>query len=209
MKNNLIFKTLRHKTAANLFLLLMVILGFYASKELNTQFFPNYSIDYIAIEMDWPGSSPKDIEESIIKPIEAKVRYLDKVKNTKSTAREGRADILLEFVSGADMKRALSEVEREINLITSFPVEAESPVIKRIIPSEQIGLVLLEGGKLSEIELKKVAKNLREELLVKGIDKVEIDVHRGPDGAFLQEEKHLSLSLSLSRRLFHQLFELY
>ena len=83
MQKGFFKKLLEHKTAANLFLLLMIIVGFYASKVLNTQFFPNYSIDYITINVEWPGASPKDIEESIIKPIEEKVRYIDKVKNTK------------------------------------------------------------------------------------------------------------------------------
>ena len=81
MQTNFISRILKHKTAANLFLILMFILGLYSSKELNTQFFPNYSIDYITVNMNWVGASPVDIEESLIKPIEEKVRYLDKVKN--------------------------------------------------------------------------------------------------------------------------------
>ena len=95
MQKGFFHRLLEHKTAANLFLVLMIILGLYASKVLNTQFFPNYSIDYININVEWPGASPKDIEESIIKPIEEKVRYIDKVKNTKSTAKESNANILL------------------------------------------------------------------------------------------------------------------
>ena len=75
----------------------MIILGVYSSKVLNTQFFPTYSIDYITISVEWPGASPKDIEESLIKPVEEKVRYINKVKYTKSTAKEGIANILLEF----------------------------------------------------------------------------------------------------------------
>ena len=67
MQQGFFHRLLEHKTAANLFLLLMIILGLYASKVLNTQFFPNYSIDYININVEWPGASPKDIEESIIK----------------------------------------------------------------------------------------------------------------------------------------------
>ena len=174
MKNNLVFKTLNHKTAANLFLMLMLILGLYASKELNTQFFPNYSIDYVTVDMNWKAASPDDIEESLIKPIEEKVRYIDKVKSTRSTALEGNARVLLEFESGTDMKRALSDVEREVNSITSFPADSELPEIKLIIPYEQISLILI-NGEASELELKRTAKNLRERLLNQGVDKIEID----------------------------------
>ena len=174
MQTNFISRILKHKTAANLFLILMFILGLYSSKELNTQFFPNYSIDYITINMNWIGASPVDIEESLVKPIEEKVRYIDRVKNTKSSAVEGNAKIILEFEAGADMKRALADVEREVNTISSFPKNSELPEIKVIIPYEQIGLVLLNGAD-SELNLKKKAKALRDKLLDNGLDKIEID----------------------------------
>ena len=116
MVGNFISGILAHKTAANLFLMLMLILGIYSSKVLNTQFFPTYSIDYITITTEWQGASPEDIEESLIKPIEEKIRYIDKVKNTKSTAKEGFANVLLEFQANTNMERALNDVEREIKL---------------------------------------------------------------------------------------------
>ena len=177
MNSNIISRILKHKTAPNLFLMLMILLGVFAAKQLNTQFFPNYSIDYISINIKWQGANTRDIEESLIKPLENKVRYLDKVKSTRSTAKEGVADVLLEFESGADMKNALNEVEREVNTISTFPKEADTPVIKLISPYEQIGLVLITGVS-NEIQLKKVANNLRDKLLNRGIDKIEIDGFR-------------------------------
>ena len=177
MNSNIISSILKHKTAPNLFLMLMIFVGLFAAKQLNTQFFPNYSIDYIAISVKWSGASTKDIEDSVIKPMENKVRYLDKVKSTRSTAREGLADVILEYETGTDMKNALNEVEREINAITTFPLDAETPIIKLITPFEQIGLVLLNGTS-NEIQLKNIANSLRDKLLNNGIDKIEIDGFR-------------------------------
>ena len=90
----------------------MIILGIYSSKVLNTQFFPNYSIDYITINIEWPGASPKDVEESVIKLVEEKVRYIDKVKYTKSTAKEGLANILLEFKSNSNMQKSFDRCRK-------------------------------------------------------------------------------------------------
>ncbi len=174
MKNNLILSILKHKTAPNLFLILMIILGLFASRMLNTQFFPNYSVDYVTISIDWAGASSLDVEESLIKPIEEKVRYIDGVKKTKSTAKDSIGSLLLEFESGTDMKRALSDVERLIQSITTLPEEAKSPEIKVFVPYEQIGLVLVTG-KQSDYLLKKTVRKLRQDLLANGIDKVEID----------------------------------
>ena len=174
MQKGFFHRLLEHKTAANLFLVLMIILGLYASKVLNTQFFPNYSIDYININVEWPGASPKDIEESIIKPIEEKVRYIDKVKNTKSTAKESNANILLEFRSGADMQKALIDVDRSIKAVNNLPEDSKKPESKVIIPYEQIGLVLL-SGEVPESQLKAISRDIKQKLLDKGLDKVDID----------------------------------
>ena len=167
MKNNLILSILKHKTAPNLFLILMIILGLFASRMLNTQFFPNYSVDYITISIDWAGASPLDVEESLIKPIEEKVRYIDGVKKTKSTAKDNIGSLLLEFEAGTDMKRALSDVERLIQSITTLPDEAKSPEIKVFVPYEQIGLVLVTG-KQSDYLLKKTVRKLLEVVFIYG-----------------------------------------
>ena len=174
MKNSFLKSLLDHKTAPNLFLLLMIILGLYSSKVLNTQFFPNYSIDYISISVEWPGASPKDIEESIIKPVEEKVRYINKVKNTKSSAKDSFASILLEFRSNTDMQRALADVDQAIKSINIFPEGSKEPESNVIIPYEQIGSILVTGD-VVEYELKQIAKDIRQRLLDQGIDKVDID----------------------------------
>ena len=153
MNLNIISRILNHKTAPNLFLMLMIFLGLFAAKQLNTQFFPNYSIDYISISIKWSGASTKDIEDSIIKPLENKVRYLDKVKSTRSTAREGLADVILEYENGTDMKNALNEVEREVNAINTFPQESDIPVIKLITPFELGAFLNIPGENLSLVPL--------------------------------------------------------
>lgn len=172
--NNLISYLIAHKTAPNLLLFLMLILGLFSSKMLNTQFFPNYTIDYINISVEWPGASAKDVESSILEVIEPNVRYIDGIKRVKSYAREGSANISLEFEPNADLKRALSDVEMGVSKSSSMPENSREPEIKRIIPYEQIGLVLVYGS-ASEDELKKESLELRKILLNKGIDKIDIE----------------------------------
>ena len=75
------------------------------------------------------------------------------------------------------MQRALSDVERAINSINNLPEEAKEPESKVIIPYEQIGLILITG-EVSEFKLKLISKEVRQLLLDKGIDKVDIDGYR-------------------------------
>ncbi len=85
--------------------------------------------------------------------------------------------MILEYENGTDMKNALNEVEREVNAISTFPQESDTPVIKLITPFEQIGLVLINGTS-NENQLKEIAGSLRDQLLNNGIDKIEIDGYR-------------------------------
>ena len=67
----------------------MIILGFTASKVLNTQFSYLF-IDYITINISGQAQV-KRYRRVTNKTSGEKVRYIDKVKNTKSTAKEGIA----------------------------------------------------------------------------------------------------------------------
>ena len=44
-----------HPTAANLVMLIMIIIGLAAATRLNTQFFPEFGVDYITVEIAWAG----------------------------------------------------------------------------------------------------------------------------------------------------------
>ena len=50
----------RHRTAANLLMILMIASGAYSLTRLTTQFFPDFGIDIIRILVVWPGASAAD-----------------------------------------------------------------------------------------------------------------------------------------------------
>lgn len=162
----------RHPTAANLLMLIMLMAGVAGLSKLNTQFFPTFAVEYITINVVWPGATAKDVDESIVSAIEPEVRFLDAVKKVQSTAFEGRASIVIEYNQGSDMQRALSEVEQAMAQITTLPEDAEEPVIQRILIYETIARIVLSGD-ISELALKNWAKSLRDDLLENGIERVE------------------------------------
>jgi multidrug efflux pump subunit AcrB len=162
----------RHPTAANLFMLIMLLAGMAGLSKLNTQFFPTFSVDYITIGVAWPGATAEDVDKSIVSAIEPEVRFLDAVKKVQSTAFEGLASVAIEYNQGSDMQQALSEVEQAMAQITTLPEDAEEPVIRRILIYETIARIVLSGD-ISEVALKNWAKALRDDLLNTGIERVE------------------------------------
>ena len=163
----------RHRTAANLVMVLMFLAGFVGLKQMNTQFFPDFGIDMVLTTVSWPGASATDVDSNIIQPIDREVRFLDGVKRVISTSREGSASVLVEFVPGTDMQSALANVETAVAQVTTLPEDSEEPKIQRIVRYDDLARLLVSGP-VDEATLKRIAKDIRDRLIRAGIDKVEL-----------------------------------
>lgn len=162
----------RHRTAANLVMVIMMLAGVIGILRMNTQFFPDFGIDMVLTTVSWPGASAADVDSNIVQPIDREVRFLDGVKNVISTSREGSASVVVEFVPGSDMQAALADVETAIAQVTTLPEDSEEPKVQRIVRYDTIARLLLSGP-VSEAELKSLAKRIRDDLIRRGIDKVD------------------------------------
>ena len=163
----------RHRNASNLLMIIMLGIGVFSMLKINTQFFPTIGLDIITISVPWSGASAEDVEGNIIAPIEPEVRFLDSVNKVSSFASEGVGTLVLEYVDGADMQSALSNVESAVARITTLPEGSERPVIARVVRYDTISRVSLSGP-FSEASLKVMAKKMRDELLNLGIAKVSL-----------------------------------
>ena len=162
-----------HKTASNVLMVIILLFGLLGLLKLNVQSLPDFGFDLITVSVEWKSASPRDVENQIIKAIEPEVRAIDGVRKVISTAREGIGQLSIEFIKNTDMQRALSDVNSAVTRILSLPGDADKPKVRRIIRYETIGRLLLYGD-VSEAQLREVAKNIRDDLLNLGIDKINI-----------------------------------
>ncbi len=161
----------RHPTASNLLMILIIVLGLFATSRLNTQFFPTLEIPAITVTVQWSGASAKDVEENIIDALDPELRFLDDVEKITGIAREGVAVFNIEFFSGADMQKAQSDVEQAVAGVTTLPDAVEEPEIRRVTFYEPVAKIAISGP-FSERVLKDYAKQIRDGLLNAGIDRV-------------------------------------
>ena len=54
------------------------------------------------------------------------------VKEIQSTAAEGMGTVIVELELGADARKVVDEVKSSVDAITTFPVEAEKPIIREL-----------------------------------------------------------------------------
>lgn len=178
--NGLIGKIARHANAANIIMVAMMLFGLYGLSKLNTQFFPTVKIETVTVSVAWPGASTEDVISNIIEVMEPELRFLDQLSEITSYGREGSATISLEFEEGADTSKALSDVEQAVAGVTTLPLDAEEPVVSASEFSDSVATLAI-GGPFPEETLKSFAAEIRDDLIDRGIDKVEVFGYRAPE----------------------------
>jgi multidrug efflux pump subunit AcrB len=132
---------------------------------------PQYPIVII-----YPGTSPKDMEELVVKPIETKVSELENLKKITSKIDDGVAVINVEYKYESDVEAKYQELVREINAIRpQLPQDIYSLEVKKVTPTDvSVIQVALVSENASDERLKYFAEQLKENLeKLKSLKKVE------------------------------------
>ena len=186
-----------HRTAANLLMVVMLVVGLVSLFRMNTQFFPDFGLDFIRVSVVWPGASAEDVDSNIIQAIEPEVRFLDGVRRVRSWSSEGAGTVVVEFNPDSDMQAALSNIETAVGQVTTLPEDSETPEIRRVVRYDPVSRLVVSGP-YSESSLKAVAKRIRDDLLARGIDQVVIFGSRDEEiWAEIPQERLLELDLTL------------
>tara|TARA_R110001592_G_scaffold363323_1_gene683949 strand:- start:43830 stop:46982 length:3153 start_codon:yes stop_codon:yes gene_type:complete len=150
--------------AANLLMLLIMIVGLGAAFTIQRAMFPAIEIEVIFITAPYPGAAPEEVEQGVVLKIEEAINDLDGIKRVESDAYESYARIMIEPNEGMDLGKLLDEVQNRINAISYFPDGAEEPIVRQpelLFPT----LTLQLSGSLDERAMKSLADNMRRELL--------------------------------------------
>ena len=96
--------------------------------ELNAPIFP--------VTIIYPGTSPVDIEELVIKPMEKALYGLENIRRLKSIIGDGYAVIRVEFKYGVDVNEKYQELVRELaSLKGKLPSDMDLPTVEKVSPS--------------------------------------------------------------------------
>jgi len=173
MTNSLLGVFARHRVAANLLMVMMLLSGVIALQKLNVQFFPNFELDQISVSTTWSGASSEDVESGITIPLEQRLRSIDRLKEFTSTSATGVSGITLEFDESSNMTFALDDVRKQVDDFNNLPDDAENPKIAQQVRYESVARLLISGPSQID-ELRLLARQFERELISAGIDKVDI-----------------------------------
>lgn len=135
----------RHRTAANLLLVMMIAIGAAAVPRMNTQFFPDVVIDSVSVSVQWDGAGADDVDGAIVQLLEPALLSVEGVESSNSQSREGSASIQLEFEPGWDMSRAADDVQVAVDSVSNLPDDAEEPNVRRGAWRDRVTDVVISG----------------------------------------------------------------
>lgn len=153
-----------HPTAANLLMVIFIVLGLFTVGNLRRETFPDFSPTECEIVVDYPGATAEEVENAVCRRIEDALDRVSDVIEVRSEAREGKGRVVVKMADSGDIQGFLSDVKTEVEAIDDFPVEAESPVTKRLGKTDMVVSVAVTGP-MSESHLKLYCEQIKERML--------------------------------------------
>ncbi len=154
----------RNSMAANLLMIVLLVGGIWTMFNIQKEVFPQFQLDFVEVSVVYPGSSPAEVEQGIILPVEEAIRGIQGIREIVSTANEGSGEVLIELVPGTDRMKAFQEIDQEVNRIRTFPDDIEQPQVALQDQQQDV----MEIGLYGEVDiwtLRKLAEQLRVLLL--------------------------------------------
>ena len=110
--------SLRRPVSAIMFFVSMVVIGLIAAFRLPLEQFPDLNAPFIAVELPYPGSTPDEVEQSLVRPVEEALSTLQGIKNLNSMSRADGGSVWIEFSDwDRDVEVLASEARERIDAI--------------------------------------------------------------------------------------------
>ena len=146
--------------------LMVVVLGITTILNMPRSEDPEMESPMFPVVIVYPGTSPKDMEELVINPLEKRLYSLEDIKRIKSRSGEGIAVLTVEYTHHSSVDSKYQELVREVNAMRKdLPQEIVSMEVQKITPSSvNVIQAALVSENVSSEKLRKQAENLQDEL---------------------------------------------
>ena len=160
----LISAAVHNSVAANLLMVVIIVVGGVSAYNLQRETFPHISFDIIQVQTIFPGATPEEVEESIVVKIEEAIKGVEGIQDIFSQALESSGVVLARVKPGVDNRRVLEDIQAEVEKIDTFPEDAEPPRFEELSERRKVINIAIYGDQ-TERTLKEVATRVRDDLL--------------------------------------------
>lgn len=130
--------SLRRPVTVMMFFLSLIVIGLIASQRLPLAFLPEIQAPFIFVDIPYPGSTPEEVERTIIRPVEEALSTLSGVKRMNSQARADGGFVFLEFSWNRDIEVVASEARERVDAIRGdLPEDLQRYFVMKFATSDQ------------------------------------------------------------------------
>lgn len=153
----------RNTVFANIMLVLIFLAGGLSMFSMTRESLPEFSLDMILINVPYPGADPEEVEEGVSRKIEEALEGLEGLKLIETSSRENISTTRLEVHENFDTDKVMDDVRTKINAISTFPEDAEKPVIEELSVLDPVMFLYLSAD-MSERRIKEWAEQIKDEI---------------------------------------------
>lgn len=144
--------SLRQRVIVIVGAILILFFGTYSFIHTPVDAFPDISPTQVKIILKLPGSSPEEMENNIVRPLELELLGLKGQKSLRSISKYSISDITIDFDDSVDIYLARNIVnERLSNVMKDLPVGVEGGMAPIVTPLSDIFMFTIDGN-ITEIE---------------------------------------------------------
>ncbi|MBM0604207.1 efflux RND transporter permease subunit [Helicobacter pylori] len=144
--------SLRQRVIVIVGVILILFFGTYSFIHTPVDAFPDISPTQVKIILKLPGSSPEEMENNIVRPLELELLGLKGQKSLRSISKYSISDITIDFDDSVDIYLARNIVnERLSSVMKDLPVGVEGGMAPIVTPLSDIFMFTIDGN-ITEIE---------------------------------------------------------
>ncbi|GAA7435283.1 efflux RND transporter permease subunit [Helicobacter pylori] len=144
--------SLRQRVIVIVGAILVLFFGTYSFINTPVDAFPDISPTQVKIILKLPGSSPEEMENNIVHPLELELLGLKGQKSLRSISKYSISDITIDFDDSVDIYLARNIVnERLSSVMKDLPVGVEGGMAPIVTPLSDIFMFTIDGN-ITEIE---------------------------------------------------------
>ena len=182
-----------HPTAANLLMIIFVVMGVLSLSNLRRETFPDTTPSEVEVRVLYPGATAEEVEETVCQRVEDAIDGVKFVKELRSDVRESVATIVAEMEDNGNFQTFINDIQTEIDAIDDFPENVEEPIVTQLGTTEQV-LSLVVSGPMNPSNLKAYCEDLKDRL--QALDEISIVKVMG----FSDHQLRIELSASALQR---------
>lgn len=125
--------SVKKPVAVTMAVLMFVVIGLYALTMLPIEMTPEIEMNMAIVATQYPNVGSEEVENLVTKTIEGAVASVSGVDSITSQSSEGISMVMIQFNTGTDMDKAVTDIESNIDMVESYlPEDATDPMVLKI-----------------------------------------------------------------------------